>query len=218
MLDSKNDLFLVADVTEPILLRRPNTMFEKKISRAFVRVSRRTAYYVPGANNTVPTASAVWHITWDDLPERPKDGDEIVSSTGQVWCIYKVTSSYVHKHWRCLARMLYLNYEPDEYVNILRAQAQTIGGTTTVIWQTWKSNVPVKFSQNQISVDAQVETLPSEETFRVHFKDNPHLLKSDRIELPDGRQFLIKRIRFSRQTYGWTEVFVILYDKPPKEE
>jgi len=204
MFDTKNDLIRVADTPEPVTLKRPNSSYQAIINNAFVRVSRRTSYVTPGAANTVPTASATWFLPWSELPDRPKDGDEIVTTRDQTWTIYKITPSYIHRHWRCLTRMLYLSYEANESVRIFRPIANSSG--TGVFWQIM-GDFNVKFSQHQELVNTKKEGLPSEETIRIHFKDNPHLQKEDLLLTTEGVFYRIRRIRYSRQTYGWTEVF-----------
>jgi len=225
MLNTKNDLFQIADGMQKVTFRRSGTNDQVAIRHAFPRVSRRVSYAASGTQ-TVPSYTTTWNIsqaipsynaTWiipqSELPERPKDGDEIVAEDGVVWTIYRVSVSPIHKSWRCVTRCEIPDFRLDEQVSIIRAFAETSpDGSIASVWKPWKTGIPVKFAYDQILIDTEKEGLPSERSFRVYFREKPGLLKTDLIERPDGTRYKIRRIRFSQYTYGWTEVFVAATD------
>ncbi len=197
----------------------PGISFEMSAS---VRISQTTSFApmptpggAPGEMRIVPVFNATWETTGDDSDRRPVRGDTLIAADGTAWLVQKVTT-VTHRNVRqCMAMTEITGYLPYETLNIIRpcAAVSENGVPSATDWRRVKTNLSAKvICDDLLSQYGGKSARHGEKNLRAYLQEYLHLQKNDLIELPDGRQYKPVRVRNSRQTLGWSELFLAIRD------
>ena len=195
---------------------------------ATVHISQTVSFVSINTVQIIPAYCAIWEITIDNPAKRPAKGDTLTASDGTEWCIHKVTTIAHRGIWQCQTYTPITDFLPHETVNIVRASAIiTESGVPTITWRCIKSNLSAKLlhkeklrkeRRSQESHPPCGKKTPepplAEKELRAYTCEHLSLQKNDMLELPDGRQYKIRRTRNSNQTHGWTELFLKINPNP----
>ena len=206
-----------------VIIRRQNAETQDIASdietRASVEISQ-TVSFAALKSDTVP----VYHATWEfdaknfgKCPEHfPRKGDVIIGKNNVEWHVQKSSFVTHRKVQQCQAYAKMTGFLPFESFHIIRPCAAKLndGLRMTTVWRRTKLNVPAKIAPEEIATHRKNKAKNIADHLRAYTREHLSLQKNDLIELPDGRQYKIVRVRNSRPMLGWTELFLAINNRP----
>jgi len=185
-------------------------------TKASLQISQTVSFAAIIEQQVVPVYNATWEFNTKNLEQCPCKGDVIIDVNGTEWHVKKVTS-ITHRHVRqCQAYAELRDFLPFDSVNLVRACAGMLQNMTqmTTIWRHVKSNMSAKIAREDVATHRKSRAKNVEHELRAYTREFVSLQKSDLVELPDGRQYKIVRVRNSRHMLGWSELFLSINKQP----
>ena len=192
-----------------IRIRRANTesLIETKAS---LKISQTVSFAAIVAQQVMPVYNATWEFSAKNFDQCPCKGDVIIDTNNTEWHVQKVISITHRQVRKCQAYAEIRDFLPLDSVNFVRAYAGMSHNKTqmTTIWRRVKLNISAKIVREDIATHRKNKKKNAEHKLRVYIREFVSLQKNDLVELPDGRQFKIVRVRNSRHMLGWSELFL----------
>lgn len=198
-----DNIMSFVDGTQTVVLRRPGSDFETKISKALPRLFRSRRHYRV-QESILPTNSVHWYFSRQETTEKPIPGDEIEDREGHCWTILEVNHSELNETWQCVARRYSVSFGLDEHVDHLRsAYAKTSSGVLEPGFRVLKSGIAARFT-------ASVERFDSsrQKTLCALIRESIQAECRDMLRRADGTIFKIEKIQYPLYKNGWTEIML----------
>ena len=200
---------------QKIRIRRSNTesLIETKAS---LKISQTVSFAAIIEQQVVPVYNATWEFKAKNLEQCPRKGDVIIDKKNTEWQVQKVTSITHRQVRQCQTYVEMLDFLPFDSVNLVRAYAGMSQNKTqmTTIWQRAKSNMSTKVAREDIATHRKNKAKNAEHKLRAYTREFMSLQKNDLVELPDGRQYKIVRVRNSQHMHGWSELYLSINKQP----
>ena len=198
-----------------VRVRRPNA--ESAIeAKASVQISQTVSFAAIRGQQAVPVYNATWEFDAKNSEQCPGKGGMIIDANNTEWQVQKVVGITHRQVRQCQAYTEVNDFLPFDFVNIVRARALVSqnGARTTVVWRQIKSNMSTKIAREDLVTHRKSKAKTPENKMRAYTREFVTVQKNDLIELPDGRQYKIVRVRNSRQMLGWSEFFLTANERP----
>lgn len=198
-----------------IFVRRSNDESRDFEAKASVQISQ-TVSFAALKSETAPVYNATWEFDAEHFERCPVKGDVIVDADKVEWHVQKVVGVTHRKVRQCQAYAEMTVFLPFDSVTIVRpcAARSPNGSRMTTVWRRVQSNVPAKIATEDMATHRKNMAKTAEKNLRAYVREHLSLQKNDLVELPDGRQYKIVRVRNSRPMLGWSELFLAINDRP----
>jgi len=200
---------------QKIRIRRSNTesLIETKAS---LKISQTVSFAAIIEQQVVPVYNAIWEFKAKNLEQCPRKGDVIIDANDTEWRVQKVISITHRQVRQCQTYTEMRDFLPFDSVKLVQACAGMSQNKTqmTTIWRRAKSNMSMKVAREDVATHRKNKAKNVEHKLRAYTREFMSLQKNDLVELPDGRQYKIVRVRNSRHMLGWSELFLNINKQP----